>query len=57
VPCQQCVQALEDAGRALQELMYYDSELLPPDRDWQAVSLELLELAGRLRRNTTPPTP
>jgi hypothetical protein len=57
VPCQKCVQALEDAGKALQELMYYDRELLPPDRDWQAVSRELLELAGRLRRTKPPAMP
>lgn len=47
--CQRCIDAIQNAGLVLQEMAFCDPDSLPPDRDWAALGVELLRLAGKLR--------
>jgi hypothetical protein len=52
MPCQRCIQAIQEAGNVLQEMAFCDPETLPPGRDWAALGTELVRLAGHLRTHT-----
>lgn len=54
MPCQRCIQAIQEAGNVLQEMAALDADSLPPDRDWAALGVELLILAGHLRQLSYP---
>jgi len=47
--CPRCIEALNTAGNVLRELTTCDPHLLPPDKDWAALGVDLLKLAGSLR--------
>ena len=50
MPCQRCIDGLQEAGRILQEMAYCDPDALPAGRDWAQLGVELLKLAGHLRQ-------
>lgn len=47
--CKRCADAIWEAGRAIQEIKYCDADDLPPDEDWAAIAVKLIELSAHLR--------